>query len=163
MAIVFFILLTLSFPLNSEEVLKKDEPYLWEGLHLQFPENVILKEFQRQKESTLKVFPAKNDQFFLVIRRFPKELLLDTEGSWKEAGFWKETNSSSQEIQKEGRRIKIYSADQVRNNNSLLISVWFWKESKFTYWIWLARKKEGANFEEFWKTGGFFQFQSKEP
>ncbi len=163
MAIVFFILLALSFPLNSEEVLKKDEPYLWEGLSLQFPENVILKGFQRQAESSLKVFPAKNDQFFLVIRRFPRELGLDTEGPWKDAGFWKETNPTSVEIQKEGRKIKIYSAEQVRNNNSLMLSVWFWAEPRFNYWIWLARKKEGSTSEDFWKTGGFFQFQSKEP
>lgn len=163
MAIVFFFLLSFVSSLLSEELLKKGESHTWEEISLQLPESVILKKWNRNKENVLKIYPSRNDSFFIVIRKLASELDLETDGPWKEAGFWKETNPRTEAIQKNGRNIKVYSADQVRNNNSLLVSVWFWKEKDSYYWIWLARKKEYSEIEEFWNSGQFFQLLGREP
>ncbi|TGN17621.1 hypothetical protein [Leptospira idonii] len=139
----------------SEELILKDSIYSWNGIEFRFPEDSVIKVQNLSFESSVRVYPARRDPFFLVIRKIPLSSVSFARPSWESEIFWNGKNKESETFPGEGEKILVYKADQIRNQNLLRTNLWIWERKDGNIWIWLVWRKDRSDLTEFFEKGRF--------
>jgi len=154
--LVFLLSVCFVSGILSRQPQKKGEAREWEGISLRFPEDVILHPSTVPRQKILKIYPARGEDFFIVIRKFsatdPKYFSL-----WKESGLWSGSEPVFQEKQMWGRSVLSYRALQVRHFNELVTEVVFWKNEVGSTWVWITTRREREDLTQFWSSSEFLE------
>ncbi|TGL58095.1 hypothetical protein EHQ58_11960 [Leptospira ognonensis] len=142
-------------PLSSQELILKDKLVLWQGNTLLFPEDVVIRETKLAFESSLHVYPARREPFFIVFRKLPLQELNFPKESWEREIFWRGKDLEKTTLEKNGILFTIYKADQIRNQNLLRCNLWIWTDQGSNYWVWILFRKERTDLFDFFENGRF--------
>ncbi|WP_411822076.1 hypothetical protein [Leptospira sp. 'Mane'] len=161
--VLFILAISSSFTtILSQKLLLKSEKFLWEGHEFSFPENVVIKEQTLNFETTVHIYPAERDPFFIVLRKLPLHSLSFERAAYESEIFWHGKNNAKETLNISGLPVLVHRAEQIRNQNLLKANLWLWSKSPNHYWAWIFWRKERTDLEDFFEKGLFIRSIGKE-
>ncbi|WP_135355006.1 hypothetical protein [Leptospira ryugenii] len=139
----------------SSDLVLKDQVFVWQGLSLVFPEDVVVKEQNLSREKILQIFPARREPFFMSIRELPLSQIPDSLGEWEKEVFWQGKQVKRVERTFKESSFLCYSGEQVRNQNLLRAELCLGPIGSKFYWFWIFIRKDRADLQSYFETGSF--------
>lgn len=103
----------------------------------------------------LTIYPAKQDDFFIVLRRLSFEIDSINEATFQKQIFTRPIDFQKSEVNLGSQSFTVFEADQIRNQNLLHNQVWVSKLGEPKIWVWVQWKKENALLGSQLGTGSF--------
>lgn len=140
--------------LHSQTLLKENTSLEWNSWKFVFPKPIVYKEEGGQNPK-LTIYPAKEDDFFVVVRVLPFPLGSIDESKWEKMVFTRPKDFQKQEVMLQNTTFVVFEADQIRNQNLLHNQVWISKEKDARIWVWVQWKKSNAELGAYLGSGSF--------